>query len=215
MSQESTEISRSESLRPIAEVLLRAGATMLPGGAAATVIFDFIRDASANRAHEVVDRVVDIVGMQRLADRLAVDEEVSIIFVVAVEAAMRTALESKRELMAKVAANAVLDQARIDESRLVIDALRDLDGPHIRALARLADADAARSPATSEGGTGDFSKAVGAEHDAVLAGLLRHGLVLQNTTYDGPQVISGVSKFGHSLLDQLGVHDRPGALRER
>ena len=49
---------------------------------------------------------------------------------------MNTGLVAKRRLLARAIAAAVLDDAKVDESHLYTEALRDLDAPHLRALER-------------------------------------------------------------------------------
>lgn len=192
---------RLRQVQDITFAVGRAALTLAPGGSAVLVLLDFAKESATNRAVEAAEAIASRVGMEQLRQRLAADDETAMLFTLAVDGAMRTSLESKRRLLARVAATALSDDTMVDDSALIIDALRDLDGPHIRALARLADSDP--SLQTEPGARSDFTSVVEKEHHAVLAGLTRHGLLLQTVTYDGKPVVTRVSDFGRRLLEML------------
>lgn len=51
-------------------------------------------------------------------------------------------LEAKRRLLGRVVCQAVLDDAEIDESTLIIDVLAQIDAPHVRCLGAISRAEA-------------------------------------------------------------------------
>jgi hypothetical protein len=72
------------------------------------------------------------------------DEEVEVLFIEGVEIAVRSGLKAKRRLLARVVAKAVLDDAEIEPAQLLVQAFRDLDAPHLRALVRIRNAEKTR-----------------------------------------------------------------------
>jgi hypothetical protein len=66
------------------------------------------------------------------------DERLSALFETALDAASRSAYESKLLLLARVVAQAINDEASIDDSVLMATTIRELDPPHVRALIILA-----------------------------------------------------------------------------
>lgn len=107
-------------------------------------------------------------------------------------AAITTSSEKKRRAMGLVVAQAAAgDDARVEESKLLLDALRDLDSPHFAVLARVEVA----------GEDGDAVREVtAAAPEPVIAALVRQGLVETSGTWDGGLVVTVISKFGRKLL---------------
>ncbi len=77
-------------------------------------------------------------GTAVLRARLEEDPEVEALVIEGLEAASRTGLDAKRKLLARVLAQAVTDDSKVERSQLIVQALRDIDAPHVRSLARIA-----------------------------------------------------------------------------
>ena len=110
-------------------------------------------------------------------------------------ASSTTSDERKRRAMGLVVGHAAAgDDARIEESQLLLDALGDLDASHFAVLSRMAvageDQDAVRAVAE-------------ATPDPVVAALIRHGLVKTVGTWDGGAAVIAISEFGTKLLDYV------------
>lgn len=179
-------------------------------GGSLTVLYDDVRSRRLAKVERNVQEIADAAGLERLVHRLAEDPEVEALFVEAVDAAARTAFEAKRALLTRVVAEAVSDDAKIEPGQLIVQALRDLDSPQIRALARLR---AVELRAEQEQGTTTdlqrerIASAVTAagrlEPDPVVAALVRTGAVHQATLYGGGLAVHAVSTFGKMLLSEL------------
>lgn len=104
------------------------------------VVYD---DVVARRQARVAETVEDIAtgagGPQNLAARLEESPQLDAMFGRAVEAAARTGLEAKRRLLARAVVAAACDDAKLDDSELMIDTLAQLDSSHVMALARMND----------------------------------------------------------------------------
>ena len=131
----------------------------------------------------------------------------------ALDAVMRSGIEEKRIILAKVVANAMTSDEPIDEAQLIVAALQELDAPHIRALARLRAADDANQAAPDAARDDILDAALEQELMPVLAGLVRAGVVYQGSVERGnglysipnPRTygITGVNDFGRRLLADL------------
>ena len=108
-------------------------------GATLQVIVEDVLARRRAAAGATVDMIIETVGEDALAERVATDPVTEALFVNAVEAALRTGMQSKRRLLARAVADAVIDEAVLDESVLLADVLAELDVPHVRALKRMAD----------------------------------------------------------------------------
>jgi len=143
---------------------------------------------------------------------------------VTLEAAGRIVEEDHARALGRVLAQAVDDKAAIDQSQLLAATIRDLEPPHIRALAVLRTVDAERSPETR------LEKAIPlaklnrlrmprpesttpaanvlranvpcstAVAEALAATLQRHGLI-----WNDPAGFSqwGITDYGHTLVRTL------------
>jgi hypothetical protein len=130
-----------------------------------------------------------------------------------VQAAMSAADQNKRLYLARVVANAVSDDAKIDDAQFTVNALRELEGPHIRALVKLI---AAEYENRKDPGNNDeiLQEALSAQPSPVKATLIRLGVVLVGSQPDStsglysiPRAenysISGVNDFGRRIIREL------------
>lgn len=158
------------------------------------------------RAEATIAGIISETGYEHLLERVRENPVVEALFVDAVDAAFRTGLESKRRLLARAAASAILDDAKVDESYLITGALRDLDVPHIRALRRMSD-EWDRAQSEPEKVNWGNSEAFAAEPEAIRAALIRTGTAKparqQFVARTGPQRADGISDFGLELLQEL------------
>lgn len=165
------------------------------------------------RGAEVVEAIsVAAGGADALEARAAASEEVDVLLARAAVAGADSALGSKRRLLAKVVAQAVLDDAAVDEAALIVDVLTQVDAVHVRALEaiRRAEEEARRSgemSPTARGAEKELTAPVQAVTkrlpEAVLRRLESLGLVAGSLTWDGLGQISGLTTFGEGLLADL------------
>jgi len=132
------------------------------------------------------------------------DERRCQLLVDAARAVNLTAWEQKRVAMGVVVAAALNgDDAQLDDSELLVTALTDLDRHHFRLLARLRDL--ALTEEGSYSSTGRWEQLGIKAHDSVIAGLQRHGAIV-DVGGDGGDAVGGggtifwVSDFGRDLL---------------
>lgn len=157
-------------------------------------------------------------GPERLASSIRSSERLEVLVLDALECAARTALETKRALLGRVVGQAAVDGALIDSAQLITAALGELDAPHIRALARLAEVeDAAYERAVAQDRRRDdepgrrhyasVSEAVlragDQEPEPVRSALIRTGVALPATLPDGGIALYRVSDFGRQILEEL------------
>ena len=205
--------------------LARAVLAALPFGGSVDILVEHTRQSLEYKARQTVGEIVDATGMEKFAERLASEPEVEAIFVQGLEAAMRTGYEAKRRLLGRLISAAVLDDAKVDEGFLFVLALRNLDGPHIRALEamrRAVEKVDAEGLEPDERGFGPSSAeryansiAAQVKNDlsrtplAVCAGLVREGLMRSRGTWDSIGRDGDlwenheVTAFGRALLDHL------------
>lgn len=209
--------SRSEVTQRAAVVLaseMSALALGLPPGAASVLaaVGDGIRERYKHRRERYAETVIEAVGPERFRDALEADPELEALFLSAMSTAMASGLENKRIYLARVVANAFASDEPIDTAWLKAEVLRDLDGPHIRALARLRMADDENQ---AEPGMDDaiFQEALRKEPTPVLAVLARSGVLRQGSEMRSSGLaslpraetlsITGVNDFGREVLTEL------------
>jgi hypothetical protein len=204
----------------------RLAASLVPVfGGTLQVIYEDTRRHVEARVARTMGEVVEETGIEVLRQRLSDSPEVEALFVQALDAATRTGHEGKRRLLGRLISTAVLDDAKVDESLLFVLALRDLDGPHIRALEAMRRAGLkvemesfARGGPDERGygptGAERLENSVRAEikndtrgvPSVITVALRSHGLIQNRRTWDGTSeglehcFITG---FGRLFLDYL------------
>jgi hypothetical protein len=108
------------------------------------VLLDYLdaaRERASARSQVFVQTVIDDSGLngEDLAVRLRDDAQFAALFEAALEAGMRSAHDQKVQLLARVVAQAANDTASIDDAELVASTIREMEPPHVQALAMLAD----------------------------------------------------------------------------
>ncbi len=181
-------------------------------GSSLSTIFEDTRARYAARVAQVVEEVAMTAGADRLSQRLAKDEQIEILFIEGVEIAVRSSLKAKRQLLAKVVTKAVLDDAEIEPAQLLVQALRDLDAPHLRALARIRNAEKTAEEVDAAGETNEAhgeriadaaAKAGRNEPTPIIAALIHTGVIYPATLVGGGVAVYRVSEFGRRLLADL------------
>ena len=124
----------------------------------------------------------------------------------------RNHIKSVDQGLARVVANAMTSTEPIDEAQLIVGVLKELDGPHIRALTTIRDADDANQLGPSLRDE-ILQNALKAQPYPVLAALARTGVVRQGSeerenglysiTFADTLGITGISDFGRKLLADL------------
>lgn len=191
------------------------------------VLLDYLdaatRRASA-RSQVFVSTVIDNSGLdgEGLAARLRDNAEFAALFEGALEAGMRSAHDQKVQLLARVVAQAADDTASVDDAELVASTIRELQPPHVRALAILADhklqhPDASgvaaviegmaglrtRGPGKATGSSQILRALMGVAHDvadSVSATLERQGLVWNDPPGFGSW---GITDYGSRIFNLL------------
>lgn len=206
----------------IFETTLRAALAAVPVvGGSALVIVDAVVGRAVGRARLTLDEIVECIGVDRLAARLAESSEFEALMVNALGTATRTGYEPKRRLLGRVVINAAFDDARLDESQLVEMALRDLEAVHIRALERIRIAHDSVTELTADEAEQQVNSnrpveealnnarrraafdASQQENEAVVATLVRTGCATIPMIMGGGIGAGSVSEFGRNLLDEL------------
>jgi hypothetical protein len=137
-----------------ADIFSRAVITASPKFAgSAMVLYEGFRDRRQARMRDVELAVRKAIPADEdLAQRLSESEELDTLLNRALAEAAQSAMASKRRLLGKIVANALLDDAQIDLSMLFATVLAQIETPHIRAMVqirnavRAADAAGERSP---------------------------------------------------------------------
>lgn len=218
--------SRSEITQRAAVVLaseMSALAVGLPPGSAAILatVGEGIRERYNHRRQRYAATIIEMVGPERFRDAIEDDPELEALFLSTMSTAMAAGLDNKRVYLARVVANAFANDEPIDTAWLKAEVLRDLDGPHIRALTRLRKADDENQ---AEPGMDDviFQEALRKEPTPVLAVLTRSGVLRQGSEMRSSGLaslsraetlsITGVNDFGRELLTDLeGIDTEAGA----
>ena len=210
------------STAEIIEALIKGVMGLVPGGSLVAEAFGLLWMTADRllRAGEAVDAMAEEAGgadplLQALHNEGEYREVLEVLVIEAVEAASRSADQRKRRLLGRTAGAAIRDLAQIDRSQLRIMALRELDQPHIAALAYLLGV---QQRATEEHGYGgdelteQQTKQVervvreaseGLPH-AVLQRLALHGLVASSESWDGTvRIVTRITEEGELLLRDL------------
>jgi len=169
------------------EKALRFPLAALPFGGIVLELLDLAHEQNDSAIAQTVGEIIAGTGAELLTQRIRDDSEVRATVIEALTAAGRTGLEAKRRTLSKLVTAAILDDARVDEAQLLILALRDLEGPHIRALTRAARAQGVDVTSWGESRNKERSSVVtavdavlAAEPTAVIATLLRTGAITQD-----------------------------------
>jgi hypothetical protein len=156
------------------------------------------------RAAELEERLAEEVTVEELERALA-DERRSRSIIRAATINSLTDWEDKRQVLASVVRAVVAgDDAELDDAELLVDALEDLDRPHIALLVRIYE----EQEATGE--TVRIYYLDPEPHPSAVSGLIRHGLVSSEGTglTLGGITRCSVTTFGEDLLRLLG-HEIP------
>jgi hypothetical protein len=186
------------------ETLVIAGLNLLPGigGALASVYERTSQRTRENIAVAGAAAIAEAGDEELLLRRIQEDERLSYLFMNVCEAAARSAVAEKKLLLGKLLGRAVRDEAEIDKGELAERILRDLEGPHLRAMSELADA----ADATRAGGEVSqhaFDEVMDKYPSPVRAALERNGLLATVGTYGGGEIVIGLNEFGRWLLEEV------------
>lgn len=146
--------------------------------------------------------------------RIAEDSRLAELFLESAEAATRTSVDEKAAALGQILAEAAMATSddETDRAELLTLALMDLERPHVRALAALAEhpsdaelyvehgEDEHEQVNADERRMARF-RTVAAISAPVMSALVRHGLVSQASGYG--LYIEGVTGFGRELLTYL------------
>ena len=206
-------------IRAWPEVIALAGAKLVPGaGESLHMLLDQVFVRRRASASQLVGEITTAAGgVETLALRLA-NPEIEALFIDGFETAMRTSVAAKRRLLAEVIANAVSDDAKVDSSQLYVMALRDLEAPHIRALARLAaivrelrpqmPSDVTKKSHFVNIANEKVRLVWNGEPSPIQAALVRTGCVQLQRGFleSGYEITQYITEFGFELLDHIERH---------
>lgn len=171
-----------------------------------------------SRGQEVLDRVTQGVDGEVLERRLLQAPEVEVLLARAVNAAAASSLASKRRLLARVVQAAVLDDAAIDQSTLILDVLEQVDAVHIRCLEAIARAELESKEAgdwefTAEGAEKPSNQRVQDAADGYPSPIIKRletlGLADASVDWSGHTRVTGMSVFGELVLNDLRQESVP------
>lgn len=195
------------------DILLRSAIAASPKLAGSLdILYEGFRARHLARTQEVLDAAVNAAGLPLLESRLEDSEELEVLFARALEAGANSALPRKRALLGKVIAQAASDQARIDDTSLIVGVLVQIDAAHVRCLTAIKLAEDQAEAAGEVTIRADYTereivhriKEAGASYPppviALLAGL---GLIEATGTTSPWPLVLGLTTFGRTLLDDL------------
>lgn len=179
---------------------------------ALSVLYDGYRARWSSRAADVVAEIAQRCSPEQLQTAIAESEGLEAAFVRAMEAGSTSTLAAKRRLLGKVIAQAVLDDAQVDEASLITTVLAQVDAPHMRCLEAV---NRAKQAALAAGELGPIARGAeqeinqrvvdaGKEHPApLLAQLVSWGLLDASVSWDGEALVKGPTAFGERVLADL------------
>ena len=165
-----------------------------------------------SRGREVLDGVVSAFGDEAIARRFLQAAEVEVSFTRAINSAAASSLSSKRRLLARVVQAAVLDDAAIDRSTLIIDVLEQVDTVHIRCLEAIACAELESKEAgeweyTAERAEKPSNERVQVAADRYPSPVIKRletlGLADASVDWSGHTRVTGTTVFGEEVLHDL------------
>lgn len=162
-----------------------------------------------DRMRETADEMArEAGGAEPLLDGLRKSVRTEVVALRALEAGSDSYDEAKRRLLGRVVGRAVLDDARIDESEMIVFALREMDAPHARALEELrrvedSSARTPEEPYEPERVSEELAETSRRYPVPIVATLIRVGVVIPATVVGGGVAVFAVSDFGRALLQQL------------
>lgn len=203
-----------DEVRPSSEVAADvASALMPPWFQALKIVADQWWVRHQARTNDMLREIAEGTGVEQLASALERDPVVESMLLDGVEAASRTGLHAKRRLLARVITEAVLDDAKVDESLLYVQTLRELDAIHLRALERLVRVEDRLIAMDSEQQRihwYDPHSTFDSEPTPVQGALVRTGCVRQPSNMISAGVSRASMEFGRDLLGHIREFDIDG-----
>ncbi|MFK4083582.1 hypothetical protein ACI2LF_05700 [Kribbella sp. NPDC020789] len=195
------------------EIVGRALLGMLPKvGAGLVEIWDGHRKRKEYFAAQALAVIGEKVTPEQLHARLEQSEDLDAVFGRAIQAAAMSGLEAKRRLLGLVVAEAVLDDAMVDEAILFTDVLSQIESPHVRCLEdiwRVQDEveSSGDRPQAARGAEREINQRileVGRRHPTpILQTLVNVSLLDARMSWDGFDLVQGLTRFGERFLREL------------
>lgn len=171
------------------------------------ILVSDIRARRRARADAFLERITKSQTERDFIMRLTSDPRLERLFVEAVGAAVDSAVEAKRRVLANAVADASIDPLAEDRSEWIVDALKILEVQHVRALALLSDEWERTKRDTSQPvtwGTSDVWKSL---PGPIKSTLVRAGVAKPSPgTYVAvkpPRRAEGITDFGLELVELL------------
>lgn len=174
------------------------------------------------RALEALSEAERSAGLSsdEIYERIANDEDLSELFVMTVDAAMRTRWNQKLKALGKVLARGLHadNGTEVDATEVLSRIIAGLDPPHVRALALIAGVGRfSPGPVGSTDVLGDWLKTnfpgLGPVAHQVAAFLLRNGLVTDPFYVNGVLSVTDLGRLVLQLISEASNEDDAGGAR--
>ncbi|GAA1596522.1 hypothetical protein GCM10009804_61290 [Kribbella hippodromi] len=198
----------------VPDIAIRAAIELLPYGKDSMMtIYQGVRDRRLYRANQAMAEIEARVPQDQLQARLLESESLDALFGRAIAAAADSALEAKRRMLGVVIAEAVLDDALVDDSTLWVDLLAQVEVVHVRCLEDIlrvqkeVEASGER-PMASRGAEREINQKIldaGRKYPSPLLKTLANlSLLDAQTSWDrSTDYVHGLTLFGEEFLQHL------------
>jgi hypothetical protein len=220
-------LRKRRSKPPLLEIAAKATLSTLDWGGPLNQIITGLQQRRKYAAETALGAISERVGWDVIQTIVEGNPEIEAMLWTALNAITMTGVDSKRKVLQNVVANAMVSDEPIDIEQLKVAVLAELDAPHIRALARLSEAqwlDGKHPPPQRRDNKGNDLSALATvakrEPTPVLAALIRTGVVypggmvmedgLGFAPSAGELTVGGVTVFGEDLLEDLRAESPDG-----
>lgn len=197
------------------DIWARAAMSAVPyAGGPAEIVYSGYRNRATGRAMDLLGQLTEhFEDPAGLDARLASSEPLDALFGRALRAAVDSGLADKRVALGRVVVAALDDDALIDRSALLVDALAQVDAPHVAALVAIRHAvqlvqDRGEWPVRARGAGHEIISSVvnvGREfEDSVIRALKNLGLLFAGEATD-EWFVHDLTPFGYELLGYLAA----------
>lgn len=217
----SDDVTSDEHLPPsVPDILTRAAIAAVPipsVSASLMTIYDGFHERRAYRMGQALAEITDRVTVEQLEARLNESESLDAVFGTALAAAASSGVKVKRRMLGAVVAQAVLDDAMIDEAILLTGVLSQIEAPHVRCLedvyrVQLEVETSGERPPAAPGAEREINQRIldtGRKYPSPLLKTLANlSLLDAQTSWDRTvDFVYGLTTFGEEFLQYLHESD--------